>query len=516
MKRLLAAVLLLCVFIVPSLAEITYPLQDAPRLTVWIPMDAGNSQMYNNYGESPVWQEFMRVTGVQIEFQHPAYGAGAEGFSVMMSGDELPDIIINFGAFYPGGLAAAYDDGVIHDLTPYLEEYAPDYYALINSSEDVRKQYYNEDEQVLAFSIYEVEANPISTSVILRADWCAEWGLDPAEMDTYEEIEVYFEKVLENKPGVIPFMPTLMSADGQMAQMWGFDLINRFMAVDGKVEYYANNERYKDWLKLYRDWYQKNYIGVDFATTKGAAARKLFAAGEVACIYLAIGNAYADAQAAGIDIAKGAFWLSEEDMTVHCYYLGADKMGDGEAKSVITTAVDEELLPVICQFMNYAYTDEGGIFTSWGPEGISWDWVDGERKHNDWVLNNPDSTTSVMHNVCRLNYWPRAKYPDAVCNPNVIKNEEVTELRKLYTWMDNFTTDWYISKAVMLTADEGVKRDRLMTDIDTYVNEMMYKFIRGEVDIDAEWENYCKKLVTLGLDEAVEITQDAYDRYLSR
>lgn len=61
-------------------------------------MDAGNSQYLTNYGDSPVWQRFEEVTGVQIEFVHPTYGGEKDGFATMMAGGDLPDVIIDFGS----------------------------------------------------------------------------------------------------------------------------------------------------------------------------------------------------------------------------------------------------------------------------------------------------------------------------------------------------------------------------------------------------------------------------------
>ena len=44
----------------------------------------GNSQMFTNYADNPVWQELMKVTGVKLEFVHPTYGAAKEGFGLMI------------------------------------------------------------------------------------------------------------------------------------------------------------------------------------------------------------------------------------------------------------------------------------------------------------------------------------------------------------------------------------------------------------------------------------------------
>ena len=55
-----------------------------------------------------------------------------------------------------------------------------------------------------------------------------------------------------------------------------------------------------------------------------------------------------------------------------------------------------------------------------------------------------------------------------------------------------------------------------MVDVESYVKEMMFKFIQGDADIEAEWDNYLKTLERYKLNEAIDITQGAYDRYVER
>ncbi|MBO4377567.1 MAG: extracellular solute-binding protein [Clostridia bacterium] len=519
MKKLIALVLCLCCMLMnlSALAEVSYPIENGPTLTVWIAMDAGNSQAYTNYADSPVWQKFMEVTGVKLEFMHPTYGAAGEGFSTMIANvDDWPDLIIDFDAYYNGGANAAYEDDVIYDLTPYLEEYAPDYYALINRDEKTRIQFYNENDQCLAFYNFAYEDDPQAYCLVVRPDWCEEWGIDVASMTTYDAIEEYFAKVLAEKPGVIPFQPDLANKKSLLPIMlWGYDLLPGFMAVDGEIKYYANQENYKAWLERMHSWYKKGYIGQDYASLKNATIRKMYAAGEVACLIVGIGNAYSDSQASGIPIDKTPFLRETEDTIIHVYSYGVNT-NIGIA-SVVTKHCDESLLPVVCQFMNYCYSEEGLVFSNWGPEGMTWEYnSEGKRQHTDWVLNNPTHPTSIMHNVCRLHYWPHAQLSDLTCSANIIKDPVITEMRGRYAQAEYFQTDYYIPSAVTLTAEEAEERDSILVDIEAYVSEMMYKFIQGDADIEAEWENYCKTLEHYRLNDAIQLEQDAYDRYVAR
>ena len=519
MKKIVVLLLCLCLLMTGALAEITYPIEDGPTLKVWIELNAGASQMFTNYGDNPLYQQLQEVTGVKLEFVHPTYGANAEGFSTMIANmEEWPDIIINFSNYYNGGTVAALDDGVIYDLTPYLEEYAPDYYALINRDAKTHIEFYNEEEQCLAFYTFALVDSFDANSLVVRADWCEEWGIDPASLVTYDDLEVYFQKVLEEKPGVVPFMPALSNADFRLITLWGYNLKNDFYAEDGEIKYYAVQPSYQKWLKTMHDWYDKGYIGTDFVAQKNAVNRKQFAAGEIGCITVAIGNGYADAQAAGIKIDKIPYPRETADTIIHTHNLGVNVNVGYEA--VVTTNCPEELLPKVCEFLNYPYTEEGMIFSNWGPEGLSWNWNEDHTKrvHSDWVLHNPDNTTSVMHNVCRMTYWPRAQMNELECNPNIAKDEIITDMRQRYHGEDYMQHDYTLPRAVdmLLDVDEVSERDGILVDVEAYVSENMFNFIRGDLDIDADWDNYVKTLERYKLSRAIELEQTAYDRYLER
>ncbi len=186
--------------------------------------------------------------------------------------------------------------------------------------------------------------------------------------------------------------------------------------------------------------------------------------------------------------------------------------------TVVTTACDEKLLPIVCQFLNYTYTDEGSVFANRGPEGLSWVATDdqGGFKFTDWVIHNELYETSIMHNVCRMTYWPCKRIPDTQCSPNLLRDETAVALRLQYADRENWDNAWLMPTSVTLTTDENNERLKIMSNVDTYVSEMSLKFIRGEADLETGWDAYVQQLAAYKLSRAVEITQGAYDRYLSR
>ena len=62
------------------------------------------------------------------------------------------------------------------------------------------------------------------------------------------------------------------------------------------------------------------------------------------------------------------------------------------------------------------------------------------------------------------------------------------------------------------TKSEAKERSTLVTDITSYVEQMVTQFITGEADIDATWDTYVNTLKQMEIDRWVELDQTAYDR----
>ena len=51
----------------------------------------------------------------------------------------------------------------------------------------------------------------------------------------------------------------------------------------------------------------------------------------------------------------------------------------------------------------------------------------------------------------------------------------------------------------------------LQNNVNTYVEESIAKFIVGQLDIDADWENYLNELNNMNVARYLEIVQNTYD-----
>ena len=104
--------------------------------TYWVPLDNNVRQTRQSFGELMLYQEMEKRTGTKIEFLHPSAGStGDEAFQVLLASGDYPDMIEHNWSVYAGGGDQAIKDGVILKLNDYMEEYAPNYYDLMEGKQ---------------------------------------------------------------------------------------------------------------------------------------------------------------------------------------------------------------------------------------------------------------------------------------------------------------------------------------------------------------------------------------------
>jgi putative aldouronate transport system substrate-binding protein len=57
---------------------------------------------------------------------------------------------------------------------------------------------------------------------------------------------------------------------------------------------------------------------------------------------------------------------------------------------------------------------------------------------------------------------------------------------------------------------------RIKTEIETYQENAMVQFITGTLSLDGDWDAYVEQLKTIGLDEYMQMSNDAYQSFLNR
>ncbi|MFB5676251.1 hypothetical protein ACE5KN_15195 [Paenibacillus terreus] len=68
---------------------------------------------------------------------------------------------------------------------------------------------------------------------------------------------------------------------------------------------------------------------------------------------------------------------------------------------------------------------------------------------------------------------------------------------------------------VSISVEDSSRYSSIMTDVNTFKDEMILKFIMGTEPLD-NFDNYVEMLKGLGIEEAIQIQQAALERYNNR
>lgn len=168
---------------------------DADNYTWWITKTDSNGTYYNDYEESVViqwlnnqyWDKENLTLGTEdkgtklnLSFQVPIMGAEKDNFNTMIATGEYPEIInLSLSNESPYQL---YQDGVLMDITEYVENYLPNYVALLDEHPEIKPlvTYTDEAGELHYYSLYAVADNVITPweGYQYRRDWVVKYA-DP-------------------------------------------------------------------------------------------------------------------------------------------------------------------------------------------------------------------------------------------------------------------------------------------------------------------------------------------------
>ncbi|MDO5310538.1 MAG: ABC transporter substrate-binding protein, partial [Clostridia bacterium] len=165
------------------------------------------------------------------------------------------------------------------------------------------------------------------------------------------------------------------------------------------------------------------------------------------------------------------------------------------------------------KYLDYGYSDEGRMLYNFGIEGESYEMKDGYPTYTELITNNPEGRSMT---VALSNY---ARSYDA--GPFVQDRRYMEQYAKLpqqkrawETW-SNTDAPIHTLPNLYVKSEELNEYAQLNNDIDTYVDEMIMKFIIGAESLE-NYDQMIQQLHTRGIDRLLEIRQSAYDRYLNK
>jgi len=164
------------------------------------------------------------------------------------------------------------------------------------------------------------------------------------------------------------------------------------------------------------------------------------------------------------------------------------------------------------RLLDYFYSDEGSTFGFIGSENVGWKWVD--EAAGTWQRVIPEGWTDTdeayRHRVLIIAGFNIYRDKDWKLFKPTGNNVWLYEQYEKYA-MPYFTD---VFPTLVFTEEEQKKLSTLTTDINSYINESVVRFIIGENDIESGWNTFQETLKRMGIDDVVKIYTDAYNRYI--
>ena len=481
---------------------------DRIEFEVWIPVAA--SARIASLSDIKAYQEIDKLTNIGIKWLQPSQGEAATQFSLTIASNMYPDCFMAGPEYYIGGLDKYVDDEIILDLNDLIDDYAPNYDALRNQSDEIRKWTMTDSGAVPYFRTINYTVQPEYLGIIGRIDWLNELGLEKPR--TYDEYYTVLT-ALKDKANIAPlsFMTNNGIDDSFSA---GFGVVNRFqLDENGKVALGVTLPAFKDYLTMMNKWYAEGLIYDGFTSFVFYSDTALMTNGDLAIfpsVYVFIDMLKL---MSGGTTEWGAMPLPTKNVgdkrNVAIYDIVRTLVG-GAIASITTTCKDPV---VMTKWLDYFYTEEGSLISNYGIEGESFEMTaDGPALlPNIWA--NPEGLSqgdALGEFACPPNH-PKLYSWEREMSPGV--SEEQGGAGPL--WNSNYVDTLSLPPAITPTTEESSEYSAIMTDVDTYVTEMIPRFIMGLRPIE-EFDDFIAQLRAMGLDRATELRQLAYDRYLTR
>jgi putative aldouronate transport system substrate-binding protein len=435
----------------------------------------------------------------------------------MIASDELPDTVEydwtgRSAGSYPGGPEKAIKDGVILELNDLIDKYAPNLKKKLEADKELDKMVKTDSGKYYVFPMIRNPSGLVFRGPIIRKDWLDDLNLPVPT--TIAEWETTLKAFKDQKGAKAPLSVTYTGGNFEIrdAFIGAYHTSNSFYIDDeGKVKYGPVDPQYKDFLALFRKWFAEGLFDKDFALTDGKALDNKILTGQTgATVSLLSGGLgkWMDAMKKQDPKFKlvGAPYPTIKKGEVAFTGQRDFKYNPGPSKAITTAAKNPEL---VARWLDYAYSDEGAMLFNFGIEGESYSMDNGTPVYTDLIKNNEKYSLQQM--VSQYSK-PNGPYEaDERRNWNTFPEQD--EAVKIWSHTD---AEKHTLPAFLTPTDEESKElGKILTDVSNYKEEMFVKFIVGKEPME-NYDAYVTQIKKLGIDRAVEIYQNALDRYNER
>lgn len=466
----------------------------------------------SNFDPSKAYQfEILEeLLNVRMEVQTISTDGSQEKFNLMCAAGDMTDLIESGASQYSGGGTKAIADEILIDIAPYLEEYAPDYYAIMESDTLAHKVLYDMEGQASTMMGFWDDDMILTNGMWIRNDWLEEQGLGiPSTLDELENVLEVFKTVY----GCASAYAMRDSASASIGEAFGAK--NGWFVDNGEVKHGMYDEEYQDAYKEYLstiiEWYQKGYFNSDFVTANDstkplASVIHNNESGIVEADKTLISDVFSTGE---VDLQPVPPITKNADDKINNRFV-ASRLSDSSTVSISTNCKYPE---IAVGYINAGFKEELKMAVNYGKEGWTFEYDEnGDPQFTDVILNNPDIPGSFASLAFISPGIPYLRDLKLYNSTYIYPQQQICD--DVFTSKDNGDISNILNiNYFSFTTEESETIAKFTNDLDSLIEERTAKFIVGDLSIENDYDDMVAQMKEMGIEEIRAVYQAAYNRF---
>lgn len=496
----------------------TYPIDSDVTLRYWKPMSAQISAYATSMNDTMFHDFLEEDTGIKIQYEHPVSGQEEQAFNLLLSSDDLPDIIEYSWSTYSAGPQNAIDEGIIAPLNSYFDKVSPNVKKYLDEHPELAVQLMTDEGCYYQYpAIRDSEDLQVFMTYVIRKDLLDRAGLEvPETFDEWNEVLYKFKEMGVKTPLSIRLTNAYLDTFSPFTGVFGF-AGTFYHDEENKVRFGPYEPEFADYVRQLRKWYDDGILDHEFVDTDSKRLSAMVTNGNVGAISATIGGEFGNYLSA-IPADSGIKFVPTKIPTREKGSLAMYSQKDWPTKDGAAISVSGKHKEIAARLMDYGYSEAGRVLFNFGREGDTFRYEDTQwgyapvytAKVVDSKQNGGLTVAQGMSKYIRA--YSAGPYIQDV--GYIHQFYQRPEQQMAFGIWDSDTLDYKLP-ILYFTGEEQKRYTDIMTPIDTYREETLAKLVTGKLDL-TYLDEYFRELKRMGIEEAIELKQAAYDRYLKR
>lgn len=469
--------------------------------------------------EMQIFSVLEDATNVHLNFESVAQAEWSEKINMLLGAAvDLPDALYSGYALTGSELVTYGSQGILLALNPYIDEYMPNFAAMLAAHPEVKAAITAPDGNIYSLPFVKKDGltGAIASNMFINKTWLERLNLEvPTTIEELETVLTAFKEQDANGNGdpsdEIPMTFKFLGSQRDLGGLFGmfgyadalYSNANHFVVDDGKVVWVPTTEGYKNACAyLHEHFFAKGLIDME-GFTMDKATYNAQNQGDVANIGVFFAWNIYDLGTAHMDEYVALAPMKGADGTTS---WGYNTSAGIEASGLVLTNAcknPEYLLMWADLLYDYNYAmqmeygmigvnliDNGDGTYSYAetPEGLTYD---------EFTFGNtyPDSCLALFDDF----YDTMLDIPDSAKAKDKINNE---------LYLPVADTIYYPN--LLFSAEDNDRISLIGTDIISYTEEMRAKWL-AYGGVEEEWDAYITRINQMGMKEYLDIYQSTYD-----